>query len=347
MEPRQRDDAIRAALRRRLGDDRADDVCPDAEIIGAYMERTLSSDEIDLWTTHFGRCDRCRQHLAALVRATPDAVATPPVSAADGTDRESTLLAWLFDWRMLTPAAAVGVLVLSVWTLDRGAVERTAPTGPVEMAETETDQPGTPTAASRTDADAERALEQAPVTAANELADEAIGATSSGTRDRLAERENAAPAPETIDALTEPPAPTLGRQESPRRMTLAAPEEASLQRAPMVVVSSPDPLVRWRVTADGIIERTNDGGTSWTFELDTGGAELGAGTAPSAFSCWIVGRSGAVFVTTDGSTWRRVGQPTPWDLTGVQATDGRTATVTTADGQQFDTTNGGLSWTPR
>ena len=344
MKPDQRDKVIRAALRRRLGDDRADDVCPDAEIVGAFMEGTLSSDELDLWTAHFGRCDRCRHHLATLVRVTPAPAAdTAAVSTADGTDRESTLLGWLFDWRLITPAAALGVLVLSVWTVDRGVVERAAQPVAVEMAET--DRPVT-AAARRIDADSQRALEQAPATAP-ESNTASLDETAAGTRDRLAERENAAPAEAALDTVTEPPAPSEARQERPRRMALAAPQAASLESAPMVVVSSPNPLVRWRVTADGLIERTDDGGGSWSFQHDTGGAELGAGTALSALTCWIVGRSGAVFVTTDGSTWTRVGQPTPQDLAMVQATDDRTATVMTLNGQQFDTTDGGRSWRQR
>jgi photosystem II stability/assembly factor-like uncharacterized protein len=60
--------------------------------------------------------------------------------------------------------------------------------------------------------------------------------------------------------------------------------------------------------------------------------------------CWIVGRSGVVLLTTDGFTWRRVPFPLTGDLRAVSATDGQTASVTTADGRVLTTTDGGASW---
>ena len=74
---------------------------------------------------------------------------------------------------------------------------------------------------------------------------------------------------------------------------------------------------------------------------------LTAGVAPSSNVCWLVGRFGAITLTTDGRVWRRIKFPEPADLTSVTAADARTATVTTADGRQFATTDGGRTWTRR
>jgi len=71
---------------------------------------------------------------------------------------------------------------------------------------------------------------------------------------------------------------------------------------------------------------------------------LTAGAAPSANVCWLVGRAGAVILSTDGRAWRRLTFPEQIDLTAVTAVDARTATVTTADGRRFETADGGRTW---
>jgi hypothetical protein len=37
--------------------------CPDAEILAAYHERSLSDGEINLWTEHLVSCTRCQEIL--------------------------------------------------------------------------------------------------------------------------------------------------------------------------------------------------------------------------------------------------------------------------------------------
>ncbi len=74
---------------------------------------------------------------------------------------------------------------------------------------------------------------------------------------------------------------------------------------------------------------------------------LSAGAAPSSNVCWLVGRSGAIILTTDGRAWRRLKFSEPADLAAVTASDARRATVTTADGRVFGTTDGGRTWARR
>ncbi len=109
-------------------------------------------------------------------------------------------------------------------------------------------------------------------------------------------------------------------------------------------VVSPDPAVRWRFGADGVIQQSANGGRTWVAQASGVTVELTAASAPSPRACWIVGRSGTVLLTTDASTWRRVTFPLPVDLRGVTATDATRATVTTADGRVFRTIDGGASW---
>jgi photosystem II stability/assembly factor-like uncharacterized protein len=109
-------------------------------------------------------------------------------------------------------------------------------------------------------------------------------------------------------------------------------------------ILSPDPSIRWRIGAAGIAQFSTNGGTTWE-TLSTGtGADLIDGSAPSPTVCWLIGGGGTVLRSTDGRQWQRVAFPEVVDLTGIRATDARSATITATDGRTFRTTDGGLTW---
>ena len=76
------------ALARQMGGNPAGDgsnaekhgVCPDAELLAAYHERSLGDDEMALWKQHVASCGRCQQVLAAL-EATDDVLVNAEVDA--------------------------------------------------------------------------------------------------------------------------------------------------------------------------------------------------------------------------------------------------------------------------
>jgi len=74
---------------------------------------------------------------------------------------------------------------------------------------------------------------------------------------------------------------------------------------------------------------------------------LTTGVAPSSSVCWIVGRRGAVFLTTDGTRFMRLPFSETIDLVSVAATGDRIATITSADGRSWQTTDSGATWTRR
>jgi hypothetical protein len=172
------------------------------------------------------------------------------------------------------------------------------------------------------------------------------------------ERENAAPAPlqdraqraeeRAADAVSPaaaaPPPPAPAAAPASPALSTPAPmlqKNAGLAAAPLEVVS-PDPARRWRI-ANGAIERSEDGGASWT-RIQPLADTITGGTAPTRSICWLIGANGAVFVTTDGVTFARVPLPEPVDLTAITATDAQSATVTTADGRRFRTDDSGRTW---
>ena len=120
-------------------------------------------------------------------------------------------------------------------------------------------------------------------------------------------------------------------------------------------IRSPQSDYRWRIVPPSGIQRSVDGGVTWSVvdlvpAKDTAGQRgvsqmvLTSGSSPSRDVCWIVGRAGTVLLTVDGATWQRRPIPEAVDLSAVRAVDARTATVTTLDGRQFATSDGGATW---
>jgi hypothetical protein len=115
---------------------------------------------------------------------------------------------------------------------------------------------------------------------------------------------------------------------------------------------SPVP-VRWRLRGGSpappvsvvLLERSKDAGVTWeSVPLPAQTTMLSGGSAPTNTVCWLVGKAGTVLLSTDGTTFRQVAKPVDADLVSVRATDARSATVRTADGREFTTADGGITW---
>ena len=77
-------------------------------------------------------------------------------------------------------------------------------------------------------------------------------------------------------------------------------------------------------------------------------ADLLTGSAPSDKVCWIVGRVGAILLTTDGGAhWALISSPLSEDLGGIRASDAQHATIWNArNTKSFVTSDAGLTWKP-
>ena len=126
----------------------------------------------------------------------------------------------------------------------------------------------------------------------------------------------------------------------------ASPSDASASPA-LVTISAPDQSVSWIAGKNGMILRRDADGR--THPQHSGAStDLVAGAAPSATVCWIVGRSGTIVRTTDGGEhWALILAPTADNLAAVTAIDANHATITTAVGRSFATSDGGASWHPQ
>lgn len=104
------------------------------------------------------------------------------------------------------------------------------------------------------------------------------------------------------------------------------------------------PAVTWRVWASGIVERSADGGATWTREPGVDAPAARAIYAPSRDVCWIVGDRGLLLRFETGRGWIRLSPPAQVGFIAVEATDTPRATITAADGRRFTTTDGGQTW---
>jgi hypothetical protein len=150
----------------------------------------------------------------------------------------------------------------------------------------------------------------------------------------------AAPKKAAADAVREVPVTVSGREELRNEL------RRGLQASPRTV-EAPGGSVRWRFASGGQIWRSADAGSTWHSQPSGVSADLFAGSAPSPATCWVVGAAGTVLLTRDGERWERRPFPLAVDLAAVLATNARNATVTTRDGRQFVTLDGGATWIPR
>jgi hypothetical protein len=184
--------------------------------------------------------------------------------------------------------------------------------------------------------------------AAAARADEAQLHDAAAAKEREAKREEAkgfaenaaGKRQETAPAAPPPPAaaaleaPVAGLQKS-MRSTIAPIEIPTL-----------DPALGWRIVGDRI-ERSNDGGKTWTLMIQNRGEQIVAGSAPSNSVCWFVGGAGRVLLTVNaGATFVDVSLAEPLDLASVAATDARNAMVFSVIGRRFRTDDGGRTWRP-
>ncbi len=131
MAPRDDEKAMDGLLRRSLARHAAaGGACPEPDILAAYYERSLDTEEMARHEEHFSQCARCREQLAAILRAgsvtelpvvleVKDAArAAPRAMAQSRVARgapEKLARPGKFDWRWLAPVAAAILVVVFIY----------------------------------------------------------------------------------------------------------------------------------------------------------------------------------------------------------------------------------------
>jgi len=199
----------------------------------------------------------------------------------------------------------------------------------------------------------------------------AAGAAVQEYRNAAAEPAPAAPAPElnaslpkiavatdSADAVKSPaPAPPPSAEQKSQAFGVTgqslrgstatkslAKTKPAQARYTETVIATPDSDVFYRIATGGFIEISEDGGVTWQRQLLNPSAEFTAGSAPEPRICWLVGRSGIVFLTEDGKNWRQIPSPTSEDLIAVVTKSASNATVASDDDRKWTTDDAGKNW---
>ncbi len=378
-----RDRAVDRLLREALGSDSPASACVEPDQLAAWAERTLPSAECASVERHLASCARCRSVVATLARTEPAQVQpraarwpgwglgwlVPAAAAAiavvvlllvpwddgSGVAEQSTTLAQADSPAPIAPPPpAPAPTATSTEAAAESSTVEAAPRPAPAIAPAAPAAPAPPAAPRERSTDPAEPLRQ-------EMAAAASG-TAPASRPAISAQSGEASPPPVANS---PPAPVPGTGPAPgdaqdqatqargvfesASKALAAPPipgpapVAAAPRAP-IQFASPDGSVEWRINPDGSVDRRDVPAATWTSVPLADAARATAGSAPSGEVCWIVGRAGAVLVSEDGGSFRRVESPTRDDLVGVDAMSGQEATVTDAAGGRYATSDAGRTW---
>jgi Photosynthesis system II assembly factor YCF48 len=330
------------------------DACLDADTLAAWADGALDAGALATAEAHAADCARCQAMLAAMARTTPLA----PAQAVAPWWKPA------FRWFVPLTAAAAAVLVWTMVPPRDGQVtvhqvsESADATPPPPVATPSSREPAAIAVVPPTSAvtptprrETQKLAEAKEVDLSRQTA-ETMKADLSHRSAEGAKAENDKKSPAAADASALADASARADRARPAGENAAAAPAAPAQPmaktfsfgAPDTVVVSSNPASRWRILQGGQVQRSADGGATWQTQTTGVSDTLSGGSSPSPSVCWLVGPRGIVLRTTDGRSWTRIPFPEAVPLTSIRATDNQTATVTTEDGRQFVTENGGRTW---
>jgi len=323
------------------------DACLDADTLAAWADDALDAGALVAAEGHAAGCARCQAMLAAMARTTP----LGPARAVAPW--------WKPALRWMVPLTAAAAAVL-VWTIvpqrdgreNVRQVSQSADATPPPSVET---PPPSKESAAAATAPPASAVGPAPRRETQSLAEakdvdlsrrSAERAKEEGAKAENDKKSPAADASALADASTR-----TDRARTAAENAAAAPAAPAQPMAktysfgaPATVIVSSNPASRWRILQGGQVQHSADGGATWETQTTGVSDTLSGGSSPSPSVCWLVGPRGIVLRTTDGRSWTRIPFPEAVPLTSIRATDDKTATVTTEDGRQFVTEDGGRTW---
>lgn len=248
----------------------APDECLDAETLAAWADGGLSGKAAAAVELHASQCSRCTAVLAAIER-------TAPLAPARHAWTPARLVRWLVPLTAAATAVAIWIAVpdrpitpvepapaqdLASPRPGGRSLEREAPEAPNLAPEPETlnRNPAPSTE------NAEPLKQNAPVARRdNRAANTIVEMRDENRRERVSkdELDATAAAPREAPSPVAPPAAATGMLAETATLTA---KRSAFNFVPFSTesVSPSNPLIRWRVVAPGTIERSTDGGKTWT-----------------------------------------------------------------------------------
>jgi len=353
---------------------------PEPDLLNAFVERALTPPEREQVMQHLASCGDCREVLALAFPPRSEANVSAPVAA-------SPWLSWpVLRWGAL--AACIVVVFAAVSLRNRSTTGRThlvqqnevsryeRAENPATAAEpsrkrtenAKTSQPfdvaqNTPpaplelkkkeaVAGVAQPAALDKTLRAAPVLAADNKVQgaggqaagvmSASGAPATEARDDLVpgRAKDVAPVPATSEVAAQAGTNMAAKAQ----IAVSAAED---RNAPSALRTRVVP--RWTLSADGTLQRSQDGGRSWQTIPVPSQATFRA-LASNGFDIWIGGTRGSLFHSADGGqNWIPIqpaanGETLSDDIIGVEFTDLSHGAVTTSSSETWVTADAGRSW---
>jgi hypothetical protein len=355
---------------------------PDANLLAAFVERTLTERERTEVLNHLAKCAECRELAALILPAKVDVAQLKPLPA------RRAWWAWpMLRWGALAVAAgtvAIVVVLRMPWPRRQEAVSKQmASTLVASVSKTERQPPAELPAQPRPQGAVAKAgaksresprpmakIEKAP----GPLGGLQVAAYHGGAEAKQSETLVAAAAPpaatepapskaESGTIATELNARLAGGVSAPGR-TLSGPVTAAPLRAKPYSVGAAgiafrgsvanavaQPAALWTISPGGKVQRSDDRGKTWG-EVSVDDSVTFRVIQATGRDVWAGGSGGALFHSTDGgATWKRVnlssdGRPTTETIVAIISStrDLEHITVIAASGEQWTTEDGGQHW---
>ena len=309
------DGLLSHSLRRAL--DPAGPACPDAEILAAYCEHSLSRLESSRWEAHFATCSRCQAQLVGVVRS---ADAGAVVGGEGVAPSWEWFWGWLWSRRGLIPIASAAVVVLALWVVDPASLVDRSPSqetafGEADLVAPAASAPEAPEAEARVpsaEADPAELELAAPRLELDQATRETFAAEPQGARARRTQQANqAASPPQTApDRDAQEVQSQLSAQPLERALS-EPPSEAAAARAAREddqLPDSPAPADAFRASRAATLSENR------AVQFGVTGAAAGAVAeerladariaSPPPSVLWRLGASGRIERSTDeGQSW--------------------------------------------
>ena len=342
---------------------------PSADVLAAFAEQALATEEREKLLAHLAACDDCR---AVVWYAIPESEAAQPVLIS------APSRGWSSAWRWAGVAAGI-VVIAGVAILFRG--------GPGPAGERVASAPKPPAVTQKPDMQAAFDKEAAPAPSPEARLDarnappakvatrarlqakdmkqkaEAVS-RQSGSENEVAAEKMMAKSADEISSSTGAPAPapavpSANAAPAPSAALAAKTAPASTAQAGVMVASNMSaraegkkklaPPTRWMLSKDGGLLRSTDAGKNWQAVPFAGNVTFRA-VAVIGPNVWVGGQSGALYYSPDdGNQWQSLtpsadGAALREDITGLAFSDAQHGSLTTASGQTWTTSDGGHSW---
>jgi hypothetical protein len=334
---------------------------PDSDLLTAFAEQMLAATERDGVLEHLTRCGDCREVIALALPAADiagvsnnaeiEAGRTRPVLAKAGRNwLASADFGWLrFSWPKLAgpglrwAALAAGVVLAgSLLLMHPGKLNQALAPSSNQGTNTTPQSPGAQAAALSSP------IAPAPVgtshVGASRVGQSASGRSTNGATSKPTPKP---PAEETLMARNDAPVIRKAKPALPDAVAGELQKAGAAKPASDVGQILAQHDVTWTI-AEGVLQRSLDGGRSWQNALQAGGPVLLLCYASRDHEVWTGGQAGTLFHSADdGVTWVRVqpsinGHPLGSDITHIDLVGG--IVVSSGNNETWSSADGGQTW---